>query len=102
MYLELSLQQLFDWTKQAVDAGVQAYIRNTEPLSDRIKQADAKRYIARYGYQPVMLRKWVDAGLLTRVKTSERQNAAAWYSLADIKSLISSLKLKELCNNQDN
>ncbi len=100
--MEISLQQLFDWTKQAVDAGVQSYIRHADPLSDRIRQADAKRYIARYGYRPAMLRKWVDAGLLTRTKSGGRQNAAAWYSLSDIKSLISSMKLKEMCNNQDN
>ena len=102
MYMEITLQQLLDWTRQVVEAGVQTYIKHTEPFSDRIKQADAKRYIARMGYQPVMLRKWVDAGLITKVKTSEKQNAAAWYSLADIKNLISSLKLKELCNNQYN
>lgn len=99
--MEISLQQLFDWTKHAVEAGVQEYIRNTEPNADRIKQSDAKRYIARMGYQPAMLRKWVEAGLLTRVKASERQNAAAWYSLADIKNLINSIRLKEMCNNQD-
>lgn len=101
MYLEISLQQLLEWTKQAVEAGVQAYIKHTEPLSDRIKQADAKRYIAKMGYQPAMLQKWVDAGLITRVKTSEKQNASVWYSLADIKNVISSYRLKEMCNNQD-
>lgn len=101
MYMEISLQQLFDWTRQAVEAGVQTYIKNIEPSADRIKQADAKRYIARMGYQPVMLRKWVEAGLLTKTKCGEKQNAAAWYSLADIKNLISSLRLKEMCNNQE-
>ncbi len=100
--MEISLQQLFDWTTQAVDAGVQAYIRRTEPESDRIKQSDAKRYIARQGFQPVMLHKWVKAGLIEGEKTGGGQNSAVWYSLADIKNLINSIKLKEICNNQNN
>jgi hypothetical protein len=99
--IELTLQQLFDWTKLAVDAGVQSYIKTIEPASDRIKQAEAKRYIANLGYSPTMLHKWVEAGLLSRVKSCDKQNASAWYSLAEIKNLLGSIKLKELCNNQD-
>lgn len=102
MYMEISLRDLLDFTSTAVEAGVQAYIRHTEPKQDRIKQSEAKRYIAKLGYQPVMIQKWVQAGLLTREKSSEKQSASAWYSLAEIKKLISTLKLKELCNDQDN
>lgn len=102
MYIEMRIGDLLKWTTQAVEAGVQTYIKHTEPLNDRIKQSEAKRYISRMGYKPIMLQKWVDAGLLHKVKSSEKQNAAAWYSLADIKNLITSLQLKEICNNQDN
>lgn len=100
--MEISLHDLLDFTSKAVEAGVQAYIRHTEPTKDRIKQAEAKRYIAKLGYQPVMISKWVQAGLLTKEKVSEKQSATAWYSLAELKTLISTLRLKELCNNQDN
>lgn len=102
MYMEIKLSDLLAYTTKAVEAGVQTYIKHIEPSADRIKQADAKRYITRMGYKPVMLQKWVDAGLLKRVKSSTKQNAAAWYSLADIKNLISSIELKEMCNNQEN
>lgn len=82
----------------AVDAGVQAYIKSVEPSQDRIKQADAKRYIAKLGFQPVMLSKWADAHLLTPVKVGEAQNSAVWYSLAEIKNVITSIQLKKICN----
>lgn len=61
----ISLDSLFNFVGQAVDAGVQEYMRTINPASDRIKQADARRMLKRYGFQPVMLRKWVDARLLT-------------------------------------
>ena len=96
--MNIELKDLLAFVTLAVDAGVQSYIRSVEPSSDRINQADAKKYIARLGFQPVMLRKWVDARLLTPIKSGERQNAAVWYSLADIKKVISSTTLKQMCN----
>ncbi|MCM1079576.1 MAG: hypothetical protein NC344_07755 [Bacteroidales bacterium] len=96
--MNITLDNLLRFVTQAVDAGVQQYIKSTEPAQDKIKQADAKRYIAKLGYQPSMLNKWVDANLLTPVKTGEAQNSAVWYSLADIKNVISTLKLKTICN----
>ena len=96
--MEIEMKDLLEFVTQAVDAGVQSYLRSVEPTADRVNQADAKRYIARLGYQPVMLRKWSDARLLTPVKVGERQNAPVYYSLAEIKKLISSLKLKSITN----
>ena len=83
----------------AVDAGVQRYCRSIEPEDDRVNQAYAKKYIARLGYRPVMLRRWVDNRLLTPVKVGDKQNSPVYYSLADIKTLLTTLKLKELTNH---
>ena len=96
--MNIELKDLLTFVTLAVDAGVQSYIRSVEPSSDRINQADAKKYIARLGFQPVMLRKWSDAHLLTPTKLGERQNAPVIYSLAEIKAVISSVKIKTLCN----
>lgn len=96
--MNIPLEELHAFVAQAVDAGVQAYIRNVEPTADRIKQADAKRYISRLGFQPAMLRKWVDARMLTPIKVGERQNSAVWYSLADIKKVICAIRLKRINN----
>ena len=96
--MNIELKDLLAFVTQAVDAGVQSYIRSVEPSSDCINQADAKKYIARLGFQPVMLRKWSDAHLLTPTKLGERQNAPVIYSLAEIKAVISSVRLKSLCN----
>lgn len=97
--MNVSLENLLKFVTQAVDAGVQSYIKSTEPSQDRIKQSDAKRYIAKRGFQPVMLSKWVDARLLTPVKFGESQNSAVWYSLAEIKNVITSIQLKKICND---
>lgn len=100
LYMEIRLQDLLEWSSKAVEAGVQAYIRHTEPEKDRIRQSEAKRYIVNLGYKPIMLRKWTEANLLRCKKTGEKQNASVWYSLAEIKNLISTLRLKEICNEQ--
>ncbi len=97
--MNVRLEDLLQFVTQAVDAGVQNYIKDIEPSQDRIKQSDAKRYIAKRGFQPVMLSKWVSARLLTPVKVGEAQNSAVWYSLADIKKVICSVQLKQMCNN---
>lgn len=97
--MNVSMQDLLKFVTLAVDAGVQNYIRTIEPKQDRIKQSDAKRYIQRLGYQPAMLQKWVSANLLVPVKIGDSQNSSVWYSLADIKKVISSMKLKQICND---
>ena len=99
--MNIALEELHDFVSFAVDAGIQGYLKRVEPASDRIKQADAKRYIARYGYQPAMLGKWVDSHLLTPVKTGNKKNSAVWYSLAEIKKVIRAIKLKQINNNNE-
>ena len=99
--MDIELKELLSLITQAVDAGVQSYIKSIEPQDDRINQAEAKRFISRLGYKPAMLQRWVDGGLLTPVKTGEAQNASVLYSLADIKTLISSLRLKGITNKSD-
>lgn len=96
--MNIELGELLSLMTEAVDAGVQTYIKSIEPTSDYIKQSEAKRYIAKLGYKPVMLQRWVDACLLTPVKTGERQNATVLYSMSDIKTLISTLRLKNITN----
>ena len=59
---------------------------------------EAEKFVMRCGFQPVMLQKWTDARLLTSVKAGERQNAPTFYSLAEIKGVIASVKLKSMCN----
>lgn len=94
--MQIELKDILGLISEAVDAGVQKYIKSIDPPADMIKQAEAKRYISRMGYRPVMLQKWTDSNLLTPIKTGDAQNAAVWYSLAEIKAVISSLRLHSL------
>lgn len=99
--MNIELKELLSLITEAVDAGVQSYIKSIEPTADFIKQREAKRYIAKLGYKPAMLQRWVNGGLLTPVKTGEAQNAVVLYSLSDIKTLISTLRLKDITNRSE-
>jgi hypothetical protein len=94
--MEISLTELSNIIASSVDVGVQSYIRTNDPDRDRIKQSEAKRYLARLGFQPVMLKKWVDDSLLTPIKVGDAQNSAVWYSLAEIKKLVFSIRTHQI------
>ena len=99
--MNIELKDLLSLVTDAVDAGVQKYVRSCDPSADYIKQGEAKRYLQKLGFKSAMLQRWVDSGLLTPVKTSDAQNASVLYSLADIKALISSIRLKGMTNRAD-
>lgn len=99
--MEIELKDLLALMTDAVDAGVQKYVRSCDPDADYIKQGEAKRYLQRLGFKAAMLQRWVDGGLLTPVKTGDAQNASVIYSLADIKTLVSSIRLKGMTNKSD-
>ena len=94
--MKISLNQLRNIISASADIGVQRYIKTMEPESDRIKQEEAKRYLEKMGYQPVMLKKWRKDNLLVPVKMGVSRNSAVWYSLTDIKELIFSLQTHAL------
>ena len=96
--MDIELKDLLSLMTDAVDAGVQKYVRSCDPSADFIKQGEAKRYLQKLGFKAAMLQRWVDGGLLTPVKTGEAQNASVLYSLADIKALVSSIRLKAMTN----
>lgn len=99
--MEIELKDLLSLMTDAVDAGVQKYVRSCDPDADYIKQGEAKRYLQRLGFKAAMLQRWTDSGLLTPVKTGDAQNASVIYSLADIKTLVSSIRLKGMTNKSD-
>ena len=99
--MEIELKDLLSLMTDAVDAGVQQYLRSCDPQADYIKQGEAKRYLQRLGFKAAMLQRWTDSGLLTPVKTGDAQNASVIYSLADIKALVSSIRLKTITNKSD-
>jgi len=100
MYLQLTLSELTAYTSRAVEAGIYAYKASLRPADDMVKQSEAKRFIAQKGLRPVMLKHWVDAGLITPRKTNQKQNSSVLYSLAEIEKLLASFDLKNLCNEQ--
>ncbi len=96
--VSVSLQDLQQLISCAVDAGIQSYQRGINPDGDAVKQREAMRFIQLHGFQPSMLQRWTDAHLLTGTKKGRAKNSPVWYSLAEIKKLISSIQLKRICN----
>lgn len=94
--MEITLNQLRNIISASADIGVQRYIKTREPENDRVKQEEAKRYLEKMGYQPIMLKKWVNDKLLVPVKLGDSRNSAVWYSLTDIKELIFTLQTHTL------
>ena len=99
--MNIELKDLLSLVTDAVDAGVQKYVRSCDPSADYIKQGEAKCYLQKLGFKAAMLQRWVDGGLLTPIKTGDAQNASVLYSLADIKALVSSIRLKGITNKAD-
>lgn len=92
--MELTFGQLLRLMQEAGESAIMAYKRDTEPESDMINQADAKKWIAANGFRPVMLKKWVDAGVVVKSKAADAvQNAQAFYSKAELRRAMSAAKL---------
>lgn len=98
--MEISIEDLLAFVTQAVDTGIQDYLRSIEPASDRINQAEAKKYLKKRGVEPARLQDWSKKGLLRPVKTGDRQNARVLYSLAEIKRAIMTENIGRIYNNQ--
>ena len=95
--IQLTFDQLYKLLTDAGETAVQAYKRDIEPLSDRINQADAKKWLVACGFKPVMLSKWVDSGLITKTKDADaRQNAQAFYSKTELRRAMSAAELSAM------
>lgn len=94
--LHLTVKQLQDIISQAVSQGLQMYEKSLDPLSDRLTKAEARKYIVRMGYSVALMKRWEDKGLLRGTKSGDSYNSPVYYSLSDIKGLISAVKAKEI------
>ena len=96
--IAVTLQDLQQLITNAVDAGIQSYVKERNPKGDRVNKSTAQRYLKRQGLSGSLLDKWEDAGLISSYRTSDSRNASRYYSLADIKKLLTTVRLKETCN----
>ena len=96
MYLTLRIDEVRDLVRGAVEAGVQSYLRYREPDKDRLSHQAALRYVRQCGFRPRDLDRWLEAGLITRVKSGESKTCTQWYSLAELKETVLTLKVQHL------
>lgn len=93
--INLSVHQLEEVLSRAVCAGIERYEASREPLNDRLTKAQARQYVARYGYGRTQLQRWEDEGLLEGRKSGESYNSPVYYSRSAIATLLCSLSLKK-------
>jgi len=96
--MDITINDLREIISSSADLGVQHYIKYIKPENDRVNQSEAQRYIESLGYRQNTLRKWVDASLLTPVKLSTTRTGRVYYSMAEIKDLIFSLRTHDIVN----
>lgn len=100
IYMGISLKQMFEWHRQSSEAAIAEYFRHTDPQSDRVSLAEARRMLKNRGIPQVMLARWTDAGIIEPSRSGTGRNAAVWYSKSDILEVIASATLKKICNDQ--
>lgn len=93
MWIHLKEQTLMQLLADAVDIGILRHARVKDPRQDRIKRADAQRYLKSVGIRPATLDRWTQQGLLDTQKNDGGANAAVWYSLSQIKQVIATARL---------
>lgn len=84
---------LSDVIESAMHLGLINYQVMCEPMSDYIKQSEAKRWLSVQGYKPSMLNKLVDAGKVKRRKNG-KNNAAVLYSKRELQAQILKMNLE--------
>lgn len=92
----MDIKKLHEYTRLAVDAGIQSYMQRVNPTADKVNQSEAQRFLFYRGFRPALLTRWVREGLIKGRKTGKGKNARVYYSLSEIKNLLVTLKSKEL------
>lgn len=94
--LNISVLQLQDIITYAVAAGIAQHEKNIAPLNDRLSRAEVKRYLVRMGYSVALMKDWEQRGWLHGEKNGETRNSTVYYSAAEIASLLTAIKTKQI------
>lgn len=94
MQVEVSFEALQHIVQQACNLGMIQYRNMVAPDSDKMKQREAQRYLQRLGFDPKILKDWVQFGYVRKRKDGER-NSAVWYSLNEIQRQIVAVEMKK-------
>ena len=78
----------------AITLGMINYRTMIEPASDRMKQREAKRYLAKPGCKSTTLERLTEMGLVHRKKDGEG-NSPVYYSAKEIQSAVLAVRVKQ-------
>jgi hypothetical protein len=80
------------------ELGAAASEKKRSPVSDEIKQREAYRWIKALGYEPSLLDKLEEEGLIHKKRKGTSKNSPLIYSKFEIQSAISALRMSKYVN----
>lgn len=95
MTIPVDIEELQELLSRVAEMAVATYIREQAPAKDRISQREAYRL-----FGEVRLKRWVDQCLITPVREGDARNAKRFYSMAELKTLEASEKMKPMINRR--
>ena len=86
--LVMSIPDIEELMTRVSVASVARYEKTRDPMDDRMKRSEAKKYVSRRGFKTSVLDEWERRGFLSTEKKSDKVNGTTWYSKADIERVI--------------
>lgn len=94
MKVEIELSALENVVRQSAFLGHLQYRHMVAPETDKVRKAEARRYLVSLGYKPKVLQEWVELGYIHEHKGVER-NSPVHYSLVEIQRHLVAMEMKK-------
>lgn len=98
MMVTLDLFELKDICMQMAELGAAANEKKRSPISDEIKKREAYRWLKSLGYEPSLLDKMDNNGLIHKKRKGTSKNSPLMYSKFEIQSAINALRMNDFIN----
>ena len=94
--LVMNLHDLEELMTRVSVSSLARYEKTRDPLGDRLKRGEAKKYISRRGFKAAALDEWERKGFLSSEKKSDKRNGVTWYSKAEIEKVIAMVGMSDI------
>lgn len=98
MTVTFELFELKNICMKMAELGAAANEKKRSPVSDKIKQREAYRWLKTLGYEPSLLDKLEKEGLVHKKRKGASKNSPIMYSKFEIQSAINALKISKYVN----
>jgi Uncharacterized protein conserved in bacteria len=87
---------------EMAELGAAANEKRHFPVSDQIKQREARRWLKSLGYKPSLLDRFEEKGLVGKERIGTGRNSPLYYSRLEIQSALNALKMDGYVNGYQN